>query len=113
MQTINRSAFVVLPREPYLAWAASLDSGERTAADDVASRIAVYLAAEGSNGEDDAPPLEDYFTRIFECELEAWSTDRAEWPEPRDFLTFVEWFDTTGESIVVDLEDTPIETEEL
>ena len=112
MQTINRSAFIVLPREPYLAWAASLDSDAGTAADALDTRMGIYLAAEDP-GEDDAPPLEDYFARIFECELEAGTADRAKWPERRDFLTFMEWFETAGESIVVDLEDTPIETEEL
>jgi hypothetical protein len=62
--------------------------------------------AEDPAGEGETPPLENYFARIFECELEAWSVDGKEWPKQRDFTVFQTWFEMVGESIVVDLEDT-------
>jgi hypothetical protein len=113
MRTINRSVLIVRPRGPYLTWAAGLDLDEDTAAETLRSRVAIYLVAEDPAGESETPPLEGYFTRIFECELEAWLTDRAEWPKQRDLVTFEAWFDVVGESIVFDLEDEAILTEEL
>lgn len=73
--------------------------------------MAVYLVPEISTGEGETPPLEDYFEKIFEIELEAWSTDESEWPALRDFKTFMDWFDVQGESIVVDLGTGEIEIE--
>jgi hypothetical protein len=37
--------------------------------------------------------------------------DEALWPKKRDFATFQQWFDVTGESIVVDLASGPIRHE--
>jgi hypothetical protein len=113
MRTINRSAFVVRPREPYLRWTASLDAEARSAADSLRSRTAVYLVAEDPEEREETPPIEDYFARIFAFELSAWCTDESQWPHPRDLRTFQAWFEVAAESIVIDLEATPLRTEEL
>jgi hypothetical protein len=109
MRTLNRAAFIVTPKEPYLRWAASLGEDAPEAAKDLANEVAVYLVPEISTGEGETPPLEDYFEEIFQIELEAWSTDESKWPALRDFKTFMDWFDVQGESIVVDLGTDEIE----
>ena len=111
MRILNRAAFVVTPKGPYLRWAASLGDDAPEQAQDLANEVAVYLVPEISTGEGETPPLEDYFEGIFRIELEAWSTDESEWPALRDFKTFMDWFDVQGESIVVDLGTDEIEIE--
>jgi hypothetical protein len=113
VRTINRAALVVRPREPYLRWAASLDEKTPEHANDLASSVSVYLVPEDPEGEEETPPLEDYFTRIFEHELEAWWTDPAQWPPRRGIATFLEWFDVVGDSMVIDLGRGPVRVEEL
>jgi hypothetical protein len=111
MRTLNRAAFVVTPKEPYLRWAASLGADAPEPEKDLANEVAVYLVPEISTGEGETPPLEGYFEKIFEIELEAWSTDESGWPALRDLKTFTDWFNVQGESIVVDLGTDEIEIE--
>jgi hypothetical protein len=68
---------------------------------------------EDPTGQEETPPLGEYFAEIFARELEGWSTDRSQWPTRRDFATFQSWFDVTGESIVTDLATEPLGTEEI
>jgi len=111
MRTLNRAAFVVTPKKPYLRWAASLGEDAPRPAKDLANEVAVYLVPENFTGEGETPPLEEYFEEIFEIELEAWSRDESGWPALRDLKTFMDWFDVQGESIVVDLGTDEIEIE--
>ena len=113
MRTVNRSAFVVRPREPYLRWAAGIDDDPADAMETLRRHVSIYLVAEDPRGEAETAPLADYCEEIFEMELEAWSLDEGRWPETRDLVTFVQWFDVTGESIVVDLETTRLRAEAL
>jgi hypothetical protein len=99
MKMINRAVLVVRPREPYLDWAASLDDDAPTAVESLQDCVSVYLVPEDPTGREETPPLEDFFTEIFERELEEWCTDESAWPERRDLETFELWFDVTGESI--------------
>ena len=109
MRMINRSAFVVTSRTPYREWVQSHggDPAEET------GLVSVYLVPEDSAGEDETPPLKDFYVRIFEAELEAWTTDVDTWPETRDLATFNAWFSVVGESVIVDLGEGSIEVEEL
>lgn len=103
MKLLNRSAVIVRYREPFLTWAGAVfEDG----ADDVAEMrdaISVYVVPPDPSEEAESAPLENFFAAIFEHELESWCTDRARWPERRDLVTFRDWFETTAESVVVDL----------
>ena len=106
MATINRSAFILRPREPFIHWAAGVDSEASGAS--LAAQASVYLVPEDDNGEFEAPSLEEYFEEMFELELADWTEDETRWPARRDFETFLEWFDVQGESMVTDLGRGPI-----
>lgn len=110
---VNRAAFVVRPREPYLKWAASLDEDAPGAAEGLIDRASVYLVAEDPRGQTETPPIEDYFEVIFEAELGGWSLDEGLWPQSRELDRFHEWFDVTSQSVVVDLEANALEVEEM
>jgi hypothetical protein len=101
MRTLNRAAFIIRPREPYLRWAASIDDDAPAAAEELHKGISVYLVPEHPTGTAETPPLEHYYAAIFEMELEAWSTDEGDWPQDRDC-----------ESMVIDLAEDAVEVEE-
>ena len=109
---VNRSAFIVRPREPYMQWAASLEPGPDKVSETLSDHVSVYLAPQDETGEKETPPLEDYFGEIFEEELEAWCLDESQWPQLRDFKTFQKWFEVSGQSLITDLGDEPIYAEE-
>ena len=108
---INRAALVVRPRQPYLDWAASLDEEAPAQIPAISKRMSVYLVGEDPNEEEETAPLEDYYEAIFETELAAWSEDEKQWPQQRSLAMFHEWFDVVGESVVTDLESSPIRVE--
>jgi hypothetical protein len=103
---INRSAVLVTPKEPYLRWAEQFPGGsplpkgrmERT----------VYLLPEIETPQQSPRVLKAAFARIFEQELWAWDQVEADWPEKRDFKTFLEWFDVEIDTMVLDLCDDDI-----
>jgi len=113
MRILNRAVFVVRYREPYLRWAASLDDKASAHAADLPTAMSVYLVPEDPTGQDETPPLHDFFETIFTQELESWWTDESQWPEKRDFATFQQWFEVTGHSMVMDLGIGPIRMEQL
>lgn len=109
---INRAALVVRPRQPYLDWAASLDDEAPEHAKSLDGRMSIYLVGEDPTEREETAPLEGYFERIFEMELEGWCPDEDAWPaRPWSLAMFHEWFEAVGESIVTDLEAGPIRAE--
>ena len=113
MKTLNRSAFVIRPKEAYLHWAASLDKDARSQADNLRTLASVYLVPEHPTLEEETPPLKEYVDEIFKRELAAWSEDEECWPESRDLLTFLEWFQVHGQSVVTDLGVGELTVEEM
>ena len=112
---LNRSAFVVRPRQPFSKWKDQLNAEDGILEDNRNSDkdVSVYLVREDEKGRNETPPLQSYYRRVFEAELEAWCTDPDQWPQDRTLKLFELWFEVTGESIVVDLEDSEIEVENL
>ena len=113
MRILNRAVLVVRYREPYLRWAASLDDKASAHAAGLRTAMSVYLVPEDPAEENETPPLEEFFETIFTRELETWWTDESRWPEKRDFVTFQQWFEVTGHSMVMDLGTGPIRIEQL
>ncbi|MBW2023689.1 MAG: hypothetical protein JRI51_12795 [Deltaproteobacteria bacterium] len=89
MKTLNRDAFIIKPKEPYIRWAASREEGNLSLAEGLRNRAAVYLVPEGPTGREETPPLDDYSKEIFQYELEAWDTDESKWPAPRTLEMFL------------------------
>ncbi len=113
MKTVNRAAFVVRFKEPYIQWAIGLDSADADLADRLRQHTSVYLVPEDPRGEEETAPLADFFSAIFEFELEAWCVDDTLWPAVRDLGMFREWFEVIGESLVIDLAPGKLRSEEL
>ena len=110
---INRSAYLVRFREPYLKWAAGINAKAGDHLTSWRDNISVYLVAEDPKGEEDATPLEDYFEEIFDRELEAWCPDESFWPQNRTFELFNQWFKVDVQGIVTDLDSDQLERENI
>ena len=112
MKAINRSVFVVRVREPYVSWASSIDDVATEHARRLHDYVSVYLAPEDPTGRHETPPLEDFFTKIFDHQLESWCADDSLWPEDRSYSIFREWFEVTGQSMVWDIGTEPFRFED-
>lgn len=109
MPTINRSALLLRPREPYLRWAASIDASAARHAETLRGCGSVYLVPPDASGRAEAAPLKGYFEAVFEAELDAWCPERSLWPASRDLATFRAWFEVEARPLVVDLCDNALD----
>jgi hypothetical protein len=114
MDMINRAAIIVIPKQPYVDWANSLDDdGPRLALNDPNWEYSIYLVR---NVESDAAArnaVKRHFTEIFEHELASWDLDENAWPEKRDYRIFKKWFEVRASSIVLDFEKGWVDKEEF
>lgn len=86
MSTLNRSAIVVKPKQPFLDWlhAADPTSLELTLLNPVREPT-IYLIPEYDTKEDVAEVLRELCQEIFEEQLAGWYTDTSNWPRDRNF----------------------------
>lgn len=109
MRLVNRSVAVVRPREPYIKWATSLDERAEESEAFLRDQLSVYLVPPDPREEQEAAPMESWFRKVFEIELESWHLDTAAWPQQRDLRSFLEWFEVSVSSVVCDLGAGPVE----
>src|ERR1039458_5284211 len=93
MDTLNRSAIVVRPKQPFLDWLHSADPTSRhlTLPDllrspgSISSRSVTRMPMSATSCEK--------CDEIFIEQLAGWFTDETTWPTNLDFDTFCRWFD--------------------
>jgi len=107
--TLNRSAIVVTPKQPFLDWLHTADptSLELTLFN-LTREPTIYLIPECDTDEGVAEVLRDLCEEIFEEQLAGWYTDTSNWPRDRGFDVFCCWFDYQHHSMLVDLCDEPL-----
>jgi hypothetical protein len=106
--TLNRSAIVVKPRQPFLDWLHVADPTSRTLTlRELVQEPTVYLIPECDTNEDVADFLRELCEDIFIEQLAGWFTDTTTWPQDRSFDVFCRWFDFQRHSMLVDLCDEP------
>jgi hypothetical protein len=104
MTTINRSAIVVRPRQPFLDWLRWADpTAHDLSLEDLCEEPSVYLIPESQSEEDLREHLTKLCGRIFEEQLDGWYRVPSTWPNQRDMETFERWFELSFHSIVIDL----------
>lgn len=105
MHSINRAAIVVRPKPPFFDWARSLEGGLPESTEAWAS---VYLVPADENDQPDKI-VRRCFGQIFEEQLEAWHRVEEDWPTPRTFSLFQQWFDAEVVDLVFDFSEEQIE----
>ena len=104
MNIVNRAALTVIPKQPYVDWANSVDEEEpKLSLNSPYLEYTVYLIGNVANDQDVAAELKKHYAEIFQEELVAWMQEEKTWPEKRDYETFREWFDVKVSSMVIDL----------
>ena len=114
MITVNRTAIVVTPGQPFLEWLHQVDptSGELNL-EDLRREPTVYLLPECEDEGEARRYLKDVCGRIFEEELDGWHRVPSSWPDRRDLEAFNHWFEWSYHSVVIDLGNEPLLQEEI
>jgi hypothetical protein len=99
---INRSAIIVKPLQPFVDWITNLYPENA----DEKLEVNTYLISE--DVEDVETWLKKKYDKLFMLELEAWSTNKKEWPQKRNFKMFKQWFQIDLSTMVYDLENEPV-----
>lgn len=99
---INRTAIILRPLQPFLDWCSSLYPEEI----DEMNETNTYLISEDIY--DVEAWLKKKFDRLFIYELEAWHTNKKEWPQRRNYKMFKQWFQVDISRMVFDLEKDPV-----
>ena len=103
MYAINRTALTVIPKQPYIDWANTLDdTGPKLDINDPHYECTVYLIDEVIDDARLARALRRHYPQIFEQELVAWHRLEKDWPPKRDYRTFKQWFDVKVSTVVFD-----------
>jgi hypothetical protein len=111
-QIINRTALTVIPKQPYVRWANSLDDdGPKLEVHDPHCEPTVYLIDEIPDDAALKNALRRHYAQIFENELASWHLAKEDWPQQRDIRTFREWFEVKVSTMVLDLGRNPLELE--
>src|SRR3954451_4236334 len=114
MDTINRSAIVVRPAQPFLDWLHRVDpTSAQLKLEDLQREPTIYLVAECDSLDQAMECLGESIRDIFEEQLDGWYRAPEVWPARRDLTTFQSWFEVTFHSMIVDLSDDVLEHEEL
>ena len=114
MLSLNRTAILVKPRQPFLDWLRWADptSGELSL-EDIRKDPTIYLLPECDSDAEARGYLEVACGPIFEEELDGWHRVPEAWPIQRDMEAFERWFEWSVHSIVIDLSGDPLLHEEL
>ncbi len=102
----HRTAIVVRPRTPFLDWCKATDDENRLAqevVDDMQADPTLYLVDGFSDEQTLKENLAAFWVGIFEATLEGWTSLESEWPSPRTYQMFEDWFDVDVFESVVDL----------
>ena len=109
MVTLNRSAMVIKPKQPFLDWLHSADPTSRSLTlQELAQEPTVYLIPECDTKDDVRQALCELCGEIFLEELSGWFTDTTTWPQDRSFDLFCRWFEFEHHSMLIDLCDGPL-----
>ena len=114
MITINRTAIVVRPGQPFLDWLHRTDpTSNELRLEDLRREPTVYLLPECENKDEAREYLEEVCGQIFEEQLGSWYRVPSSWPNRRDLDAFDHWFEWSFHSVVVDLSNNPLFQEEI
>ncbi len=102
---INRSVVIVKAKQPFVNWLAMMPSPEVISLEELNREPNAYLIPEYDEEAEREGIMRNYYVKIFEQELWAWSRDENEWPVIRDYAAFKQWFQLEYAPLVFDLDD--------
>ncbi|MGF6148579.1 Uncharacterised protein [Kingella potus] len=109
MYETNRSAFLLIPREPFLHWLESAGISGMTL-EELQSDANAYLTDPCDNADGIWKIVESRAAELFAAELADWCADESLWPDLHPDI-FASWFDIRPAAVVTDLSAAPFERE--
>ena len=109
---VNRSVLIVRAKEPFRQWLRSLPDPEDASLAEINEDSSVYLVPEYEDDSEKEKILKMMYEEIFEEQLEDWWRDEKDWPKNRNLSLFKKWFDVEFHSVVIDLVDGELVSEE-
>lgn len=115
MSLINRDALILYPKQALYDWAnrifrEKVDYGPVDLARHDAGTI--FLIEEQDSEESFGLWLEENYEFFFVTMLSLWTPDESLWPTEVSFPMFQDWFHAVYQSMVIDVEEAPLEREE-
>ncbi len=112
MYTLNRSAVVLKPKQPFVDWLNALPGEDKYTLDQLRGEPRVILLPKFSRPGEEIGYLRKISPELFSYQLWGWYTDESAWPGQRDWNVFQEWFDIRFCSEVFDMVEKKLEREE-
>jgi len=113
MESVNRAALIVKPRQPFVDWANSTPGEDKYTLQDLTRDNLTFLIPEYNSQEETLKYVKKIFHQIFEWQLFGWYTDENVWPKNRNWKMFLDWFEIEMNSEVFDLAGSSIVKESL
>lgn len=117
--TLNRASVSLKPRKPVIDWLKEIDRSigaePISAFDPLDENGDIFLIPDEDtieSREDAVKWIEKRWSDFFEFELGKWIIDDQLWPKNRTLKLFREWFDIEYHSMVWDLGNEPLATED-
>ena len=99
-KVLNRSALIVVPKQPYYDWGNALYKGEEI---DKCDECSCYLLDDNWDIDEIETYLKKHFDAIFMPFLDHMCPYEEAWPENRSWIMFNHWFEWHYSSVVWDL----------
>lgn len=114
MQSINRTAAIIKPKQPFVDWLNSLPDDDHVYSLEELSADSLAFLIPAVESRDEAM---DYIRKrhnlIFDWELWGWVTVEEWWPAKRDWKVFREWFEIEISSELFDLVKGAVQKEDV
>lgn len=113
MQSINRTAVVVKPKQPFIDWLKSMpDDDSDYGLKEVSEDNLTFLIPEFNSPDEAMEYIRERYGLILEWAFGGWAATEELWPAKRNWKMLNEWFDIEIHSEVFDLADGRIEKED-
>lgn len=107
MFQLDRFVAIVRPEQPFLDWLGKLPDFEslELSLEQVQGDCTALIIPEFDDEDEAAAFVYKLWEDLFEAELDAWSEDKALWPQKRSVEMFMEWFRIEIHTTVVEIEE--------
>ena len=103
MDSINRQIAIIKPKKPYVNWINSLPGmDEPSSIESLNNDCTALLLPHFDDDDESLKFIKRIYRKIFEIELDSWSTGENAWPKKRTYDLFREWFKIEFHSEVFD-----------
>lgn len=113
MKLLNRSALMLIPRQPYVDWVNSLPADiseleQPLERQQLTAEGRVYLIDEYEAEQSLVPVIERYGLALLKNELGAWDEFAEHWPDPLANELISQWFELRLLPLAFDAESGPL-----